>query len=267
MSESDVNGRKSNSRIDIRLASVARVKNGESPASVAKHFGVHRVSIYRWLSSFEKTGIDGLASKRAPGKDPLLQPPMFIWICEVIAQSRPEKFGFDQAVWTLDLIRELIGKEFNLKLSRRSVGRLLKKVGLDVKRPSNGIFRSDSDRIQAWIHADFKGIRDLGRHEKAEIFFVELVRLNSFSDDSKARQVFVAVTLRGHLYFQGESVHKGTESLGAFLNDLDTTHEGRKCIVLFDQAVLPEDTARFLAMGKLGRWVFQVTFPIFGQIN
>ncbi len=267
MFESDVNGQKPNSRIDIRMASVSRVKNGESPASVAKFFGVHRVSVYRWLSSFEKTGVDGLTSKRSPGKEPLLQPPIFDWICEVIAQSRPGKFGFEQAVWTLDLIRELIGKEFDLKLSRRSVGRLLKKVGLDIKRPSNGIFRSASDRIQTWIQKEFKEIRNLGRHEKAEIFFVERVRLNSLYDGSNVRDAFVAVTLRGHLYFQGEAAHKGTGSLSEFLNDLDSTHSGRKCIILFDQSILSEGPAFILPFGKKNRWIFRVAFPLFRQIK
>jgi transposase len=47
----------------------------------------------------------------------------------------PGQLRFAFALWTRAMLRELIGREFGVRLSEVSVGRLLRKLGLSPQRP------------------------------------------------------------------------------------------------------------------------------------
>ena len=44
--------------------------------------------------------------------------------------KNPMQMKFEFALWTRDMVRELIREHFNVRLSEVSVGRLLRKLGL-----------------------------------------------------------------------------------------------------------------------------------------
>ena len=69
------------------------------------------------------------------------------------------------------MVRELIKRQFNVRLSEVSVGRLLKKLGLSPQRPQRRAFQQDELLVVEWMAKDFPAIQKLAREEKAEIFF------------------------------------------------------------------------------------------------
>lgn len=155
------------------------------------------------------------------------------WLGSVIAKEKPEFFGLHQRVWTLELIRKLILQELHLDLSRRSVGRLLQKFGLNIRRPSNGLFQSSSAELQSWIHGEFTRIRESAERERAEIVFVERIQMKTILEKPGESWFFVALTLRGNLYFQGAPKYAEEDLLNEFLTDLDFSDEKAKIIILF----------------------------------
>ena len=58
----------------------------------------------------------------------------------------PRQLQFAFALWTRAIIRELIRREFDVRLSEVSVGRLLRKLGLSPQRP---LYRADQQNPQA----------------------------------------------------------------------------------------------------------------------
>lgn len=53
----------------------------------------------------------------------------------LIVGSDPRQLQLEVALWTRDLVRELIRREFDVRRSAVSVGRLLTKLGLSPQRP------------------------------------------------------------------------------------------------------------------------------------
>jgi len=58
--------RSCNKNEQIRLQVLLLVKNGMSPAKVAKEFSVHRSTVHRWIKRAEKEGLSSLKCK--PGR-------------------------------------------------------------------------------------------------------------------------------------------------------------------------------------------------------
>ena len=53
----------------------------------------------------------------------------------LIVGSDPRQYEFAFALWTPDLVRVVIRREFQVSLSAVSVGRLLRTLGLSPQRP------------------------------------------------------------------------------------------------------------------------------------
>jgi transposase len=53
----------------------------------------------------------------------------------IIKDETPEQYTFDFALWTIEIIREVIKRIFKVSMSGVSVGRTLKALGLSAQRP------------------------------------------------------------------------------------------------------------------------------------
>ena len=53
----------------------------------------------------------------------------------LVVGNDPRQFQFPFALWTRAMVRELIRREFGVRLSEVSVGRLLRTLGLSPQRP------------------------------------------------------------------------------------------------------------------------------------
>jgi hypothetical protein len=69
------------------------------------------------------------------------------------------------------MIRELIRKEFDIRLSDVSVGRLLNKIGLSPQKPLHKAYQRDEAKVQEWQEKAYPEIRKLAKQEKATIYF------------------------------------------------------------------------------------------------
>ena len=73
------------------------------------------------------------------------------------ADPRQLEFGF--ALWTRDMVRTLIRREFTVSLSAVSVGRLLRTLGLSPQRPLWRAWQADPEAVQRWRDEEFPAIR------------------------------------------------------------------------------------------------------------
>lgn len=156
---------------EIRIRAVKRVEAGESPEVVIKALGLTRPRIYEWLAKYREGGIDALRSKKAPGKTPKLSGPQLRRVYRLVVGNNPRQLKFEFALWTRSMVRELIRREFNVRLSEVSVGRLLKKLGLSPQRPKHKSYQQDELLVVKWMAEDFPTIKKLAKQENAEIFF------------------------------------------------------------------------------------------------
>ncbi len=164
---------------EIRIRAVKRVEAGESPEVVIEALGFHRSAIYKWISLYREGGIEGLKGKKAAGPTPKLNGKQLRHLYKIITSSNPLQLGFEFALWTRAMIREVIREQFGVRLSDVSVGRLLRKLGLSPQRPLRKAYQRDEEKVQAWRKAAYPEIRKLAKKEGATIYFGDKASIRS----------------------------------------------------------------------------------------
>ena len=86
------------------------------------------------------------------------------------------------------MIGTLIRRQYGIKLSAISVGRLLAQMGLSCQKPLSRAFEQDATLVKQWIERDFPKIRALAKKQRAVVFF---------ADESGVRSDFHAGTTWG----------------------------------------------------------------------
>lgn len=158
-------------REEMRIRAVQLVESGESPEQIIKALGLHRSNIYNWIARYREGGIDALRTRKITGAPSKLKGNQIQKLYKLVTSNNPLQLEFDFALWTRDLIRQLIYREFKVKLSITSVGRLLKKLGLSPQRPLRRAYQQDETLVKQWIEKEYPAIKRLARKEKASIFF------------------------------------------------------------------------------------------------
>jgi transposase len=157
----------------MRRGSIARIEAGESPEAVAAGLGINRRTIYRWLSAFHYGGEDALKAKPIPGAPRKLSDKQMAKLAKLIREQTPLQLKFEFALWTLAIIRELIRREFDVRLSEVSVGRLMKRLGFSAQRPLYRAWQQDGALVERWQAEDYPKIAARAKREKALIFFAD----------------------------------------------------------------------------------------------
>lgn len=163
----------------IRITAVQRVERGESPEVVIKSIGFERVCIYRWLAAYRSGGIDALKSKKLFGRPPLLTPDQLRMLYTAITSTDPRQYQFPFALWTVAIIREVIVKEFKVRMSEVSVWRTLKRLGLSPQKPKRRAYQQDAVAVQKFIEEEYPKIRERAKRCKATIYWGDEAAMSS----------------------------------------------------------------------------------------
>ncbi|MDY0367431.1 MAG: IS630 family transposase [Candidatus Syntrophosphaera sp.] len=169
----EFDGRKINRKAleEIRIRAVKRVEAGESPEVVIKALGLTRPRIYEWIAKYREGGVEALRSSKATGRPSKLAGKDLQKIYRLVVGRDPRQLKFPFALWTRGMVRELISREFSVRLSDVSVGRLLHKLGLSPQRPVHRAYQQDQTLVVDWMAKDFPAIKKLAKQEGAAIYF------------------------------------------------------------------------------------------------
>jgi transposase len=166
-------GRKLNhsAREAIRIRAVQRIIDGESLEVIAKTLGYHRSAVYQLLNRYKAAGIDGLKYNKIPGKQPILSKTQKQKIFDIVTSKNPLQLKFEFALWTRQMVRDLILDHFAINLSITSVGRLLHELGLTPQRPLRRPYQQDPERVATWLKEEYPAIKREATATNATIYF------------------------------------------------------------------------------------------------
>lgn len=156
---------------ELRVRTVKQVEAGISPELLAESLGLHRSTIYKWLSSKIKLGEEGLKAKPISGRPATLKTNHIKWLCTTLTNKTPQQLQLPFALWTRDQIREALRRKFGIKLSRTAITRVLKKIGFTFQKPAFRFKQQDVIVVKKWISEDFAKIKAEAKKYGAEIFF------------------------------------------------------------------------------------------------
>ena len=147
----------------------------------------------------------------------------------------PRQLEFDFGLWTRKIVRDLIRREFRVKLSEVQVGRLLAKMGLSPQRPLYRAYQQDPELVEEWKRVIYPRIRRLAAEEGASSFFQDEASVRTDhhagttwapvgqtpvvtkTGERKAIKMVSAISPKGELRFQ---VHEGRMNGGRFIEFL-----------------------------------------------
>ena len=156
----------------MRLRAVDAVESGVHPEDVAASLGMGRGTVYGWLAKYREGGRDALKARPVPGRPPKLSGEQMRRLYTLIAGADPRQLEFGFALWTRDMVRTLIRREFRISLSRgqRRVG-CCAPWGCRRSGRCGGPGRPTPTPWQRWNDEEFPAIRAQAKAEGATIYF------------------------------------------------------------------------------------------------
>ncbi len=168
-------------RENLQKIAITRVQSGESPETVIASLGLSESTIYRWLARYRSGGWDALIDKKGkgggrPGK---LNAQQIKFIYQAVTSGDPRQQCFDFALWTRELIVQLIWNKFKIKLSRWSVGRLLAQLGLSCQKPIKRAYQRNPEKVERWLKRQYPQIKAFAKKKNATIYFADEAGIRS----------------------------------------------------------------------------------------
>lgn len=181
MNTTDARRLKHNELTELRKRGVLAVQEGESPEDVARILGVSRVTIYNWLARYRSGGWDALNARKRGGRKPKLDAKAMEWLYNAITAKTPDQYKFPFVLWTSKMVGQLIKEHLDISLSKASVCRLLKQLGLSAQKPLWRAYQQNPEHVEQWLKNEFPSIRAKAKREQAEIWFADEAGIRSDS--------------------------------------------------------------------------------------
>ncbi len=144
---------------------------GMAVDQVCHAFEIGRSTFFGWLKIRREGGPEALKVKQSPGPQPKLTKEQIDILLRLIVGNDPRQLQFDFALWTRDMIRDVIRRKFGVEYTPQGVGKLLHRMGLSPQRPLTRAWQKDSDKVKKWKEEDYPKIRKEAQVEGASIFF------------------------------------------------------------------------------------------------
>lgn len=96
----------------------------------ARHFGLGRATLHRWLKEFKRIGLIGLNEKSRRPKRIRAPITSFDIVCQAV------KIRKQYPAWSKYKIKTILEQDYNIKTSSSNIGRILKRRGLIDKKKS-----------------------------------------------------------------------------------------------------------------------------------
>ena len=240
-------------RAEKRRNVVAAVQRGEAVTVVARVFHLPLRTLFLWLARYRQGGWHALEEGKRSGRPPKLSAERIQWLYQAITLGDPRQHQFEFCLWTLQIIRQLLRREFGIELSKSAVSRLLAQLGLSPQRPIYKSYKQDPKKMKRYLDKVFPKLREEARRKGAVIFFVDeaAVRSDSHrgttwskvgetpvvrdSGDRFSVRLISAVSPRGDMKF---AAFEGKMNGARFVNFLKKLRAdvGRPIIVIADNA-------------------------------
>jgi transposase len=158
---------------DTRTLAVAASQKGMHPEDIADLYDVGRSTVYGWLREFREKGPAGLLVKKAPGRTSRLTEQQRDQLRKWIVGRDPRQLQFDFALWTRQMVRDLIKRNFGVEYTPQAVGNILRDMGLSPQRPLVRAYEQDPERVRRWKEEEYPAIAKAAKAAGGKIFFCD----------------------------------------------------------------------------------------------
>lgn len=131
-----------------RFQAVWLVAQGNTIADVAQLTHAPERSVYRWVEKYLKThSVTALEHHQGAGRPEVAQRITRTRILRELHRN-PLKFGYNTNVWTVALLAHRLSQVYQCQITKRTLRRRMKEIGLVWKRPRYVFVTKDPHRAQ-----------------------------------------------------------------------------------------------------------------------
>lgn len=142
-----------------RLRAAELFAQGRSVAEVAAAVGVTDESARRWRARLAQGGVQALYRRRASGRPPKLSEEQVRQVEQALLAGAIAN-GFDNDLWTLGRVGQVVERMSGVRLTAASVWRLLhQRLGWSVQRPERKAKERDAQAIARWVAHEWPRIK------------------------------------------------------------------------------------------------------------
>lgn len=248
---------------DLRARGMKMIEAGVPQRTIATNLGICRSTVFKWSKLLkEKSFGEAInAHKRGPteaGKErqSALTYAQQEVIRKKIIDKTPSQLRFDFALWTLAAIQELILRMYQVKISRTTLSKYLKRWGFTVQRPAKSAVEQDPVKVSQWLYETYPAIAAEAKKQNAEIYWADETSIQQDANWARgfspvgqtpklrlhgshlhgAPVMISAVQNQGKLHFKIQKKAVNAQDYLLFLQELVDDNKGRKIFVIADNA-------------------------------
>ena len=120
---------------------------GKTRAEVAEELAVTWRSAHNWYQQWKQGGLKALLANGRPGPAYKINDEQLKHLEQILLEG-PISYGYQNDLWTLRRVAEVVGKEFSEKLSSSETWRLLQRMGWSSQKPVRKARERDEDAMQ-----------------------------------------------------------------------------------------------------------------------
>lgn len=167
---------------ELRRRAVAAVLNGASRTEVGELLGIPRQTVGQWVKAYHRGGEEALKAKRRgrpTGAGAKLLPWQAAQVAQALRDSRPEQLKLPFYLWTRDAVVEFIKRRFDVRISRWTAGRYLKKWGFTPQKPVRRAWEQNGAAVERWLKEEYPAIQRQAKKEGALLYWGDEMGLRS----------------------------------------------------------------------------------------
>jgi len=182
MKKQDGRHLKADAREFAQKKAIELFKKGSTRTAIAEILGVHKVTVGKWVSTYQVKGFKGLRMGkrgRPLGYLRTLSPDQEIFIQKAVQEKMPDQIKLPFALWTRRAIQALIFEQYKIKMPIRSVGLYLNRWGFTPQRPLKRAYEQNPKKVKAWVEREYPAIKARAKAAKAEIHWGDETAINN----------------------------------------------------------------------------------------
>lgn len=155
----------------MRVQAIRLRKSGARVGDIAALFGLHRITVSRWMTAYNVGGAKALKGKKSSGRPRKIDCSEFFPKLRKIIKRPATRFGFENPLWTCERIQKVVRTDLKLKLSRSTIWRALRETNLSCQKPERRAFEQDPIARKQWIEKEWPKLKKKAKKQRAVILF------------------------------------------------------------------------------------------------
>ena len=160
---------------------IQKILEGHPIDRVRSHEDVSRRMIQRWVAEFHLSGqeLQCMDGSRSMYRHQQLSVGQINWLHYVLLSKCPKDFGFQNRLWTRNIIQKLIRHWCLGDFHCGEVYTLMGEMGFSFINPLPTVHKSPSKRVQSWVAKDLAKIYDFAKLTGSRIHCIGELSLQS----------------------------------------------------------------------------------------